>query len=222
MGQDLAQVLPDLFGTWYERSDEESLGPGHICWALVPFLLEGRPQFVHFDYDAANRGEPVQCSIGPQKQDTFNHRPVVPAPYTLEASEALVVLRAKRRPVILLSEPLQFVGRLRKDFPPSVVACPIYSFKDHHIPEFRSRVIALEYPSVFYVPDGRDFPEGFVRFDRVIMLPTGYLQKSGVRLASEALALLREHFWWFLTGIQGEELKALRSLIQESARPGGP
>jgi hypothetical protein len=172
---------------------------------------------LHFDYEAANRGESVQCVIGPQNSDTFNHRPVAMAPYTLESSEAFIVLRAKGRPVVVLSEPLQFSGWLRRDFPPSVLACPLYSFKDRHLPEFRNRVFAMEYPMAFYLPDSGDFPESFGRFDRLLVLPTGFLKPTAVRLTAFALKLLREHLWWFLTGqIGDQDVAALRSLVREA------
>ncbi len=130
-----------------------------------------------FDFDAANRGEPVQYKIAAVDDITFNHRPVF-GPRPLEHDEAFVVTRAKRRPVVILSSATvhpTIAGLPRQDFAEVYLVTPLYSFRDNHPLEFRLRIAAWEYSMWFHLPgsEGFEVREGSYASTAALSSPEG-------------------------------------------------
>jgi hypothetical protein len=63
----------DIIGQYYVRPAAPDLLPGRICDAVVYYLPPGTLEVLTFDFDAANRGQPVQYTVGPVRDDTFDH-----------------------------------------------------------------------------------------------------------------------------------------------------
>jgi hypothetical protein len=195
----------DIVGEYYAQpSFGSEFMPGRVCDATVYYLPAGNLRVLKFDIEAANRGERISYDIGSVEAATFRHKPVV-RPYPLEYNEAFVVAKAKRRPVVILSSPIvrpAVVGLPKQDFPDVYLVCPLYSFGDNHPLEFRLRLEAWEYSMLFHLPGSDEFGvcEGFLRFDRSIIIPQGQLRPRSVALTESALYALQHCFSWFLTG----------------------
>lgn len=215
---ELNRLLSQLIPRHYERASGEPLGARHICEAVVSYFPEGQPLVVHFDYDAANEGRNPEMRLGRPDASTFNHRPVNRAPYVLEWDEAFVVHRAKRRRVLVLTKENQAPGGLKKEFPPALLCCPMYRFKDTHPEDFRLRVKAMEYAELVYLPadEELDIREGFARLDRVLSIPKGHLKATGVRLTEDAWFWFQERVRWFLTGTLDETLAGIRAQLRQA------
>lgn len=214
----------DIIGAYYTKPAQGSgFEPGRICEAPV-FFLPPVLQTLKFDIDAANRGETVKFDIGPVNDKTFNHRPVTKP--RLDQHEAFVVVRAKRRPVVILSSPITFPGTPagihQKDFPEVFLVCPLFTFHDTHSQEFRLRIEAWEYNMLFYAPRNDEFlvEEGFLRFDLSQVVPKGQLRLRPVRLTDDAFLALRYCYSWFLTGTLDPTLAKYReTLLEALSRP---
>jgi hypothetical protein len=194
--------------------------PGQICDAIAFHLLP-KLEVLKFDYDAANRGEEILHEIGAPDAKSFDHPPVY-RPRKLDQREALAVVPAKRRPGIILSSPLPLPGKatvVAKDFPEAFLIAPLYSFQDTHSEEFRRRVQALEYSMLFYLPDDdtAEIHEGFLRFDRAVVVPKGLLRVTPYALTEDAHHVLKECFHWFLTGqLKDEQVADARKIYLEA------
>jgi hypothetical protein len=194
----------DVIGNYYTRPSDSDFVPGRICDAIVYYLPLGPLDVLRFDFDAANRGEPVRYTIGSVDERTFDHRPIV-RPRPLGYDEAFVVARAKRRPVVILSTPSvrpPITGLPKQDFAEVYLVAPLYSFRDSHPREFRLRIEAWEYCTWFHLPRSDEFElyEGFLRLDRCLVIPRGQLRPRPVALTTNALFALHHCLWWFLTG----------------------
>jgi len=211
----------DIIGDYYVRPAGPDFAPGSICDATVYYLPPGPLDVLKFDFDAANRGEPVQYKIAAVDDITFNHRPVF-GPRPLEHDEAFVVTRAKRRPVVILSSATvhpTIAGLPRQDFAEVyLVTPPLYSFRDNHPLEFRLRIAAWEYSMWFHLPgsEGFEVREGFLRLDRCLVIPRGQLRPRPVALTQNALFALHHSLWWFLTGELHATLADYRRYLLEA------
>ncbi len=195
----------DIIGPYYQKAPPgRHHAPGRLCDATVYYLPSGGLDALKFDIEAASRGEAVRFTIGAVEKDTFSHKPIL-LPRRLEHDEAFVVAVAKRRPVVVVSSTITapaVPGLPRQDFPDVFLVCPLYSFRDNHPPEFRLRVEAWEYNMLFHLPGSDDFElhEGFLRFDRCLVVPKGQLRLRNVALSDAALLALQNCISWFLTG----------------------
>jgi len=206
----------DAIGPYYIKPTSSQFVPGLICDA-VTYHLPPALDFLKFDVDAANRGDPITYSIGSQDNKTFDHTPVV-RPRPLRRREAFVVATAKRRPGVILSSTLvRPVGAPKQDFPDTFLIAPLFSFNDNHENEFRLRVEAWEYSHLFFTPDDVVFgiERGFLRFDRCQVIPAGLLRPRTVAMTNDAFLALRYYFEWFLTGKIDAAFATYRSSLLE-------
>jgi hypothetical protein len=206
----------DIIGLYYTKPPSSQFLPGlvsdSVTYHLPPVL-----DFLKFDVDAANRGDPIAYSIGSSDSKTFDHTPVV-RPRPLRRHEAFVVATAKRRPGVILSSPLvRPVGAPKQDFPDTYLIAPLFSFNDNHENEFRLRVEAWEYSHLFFMPEdpGLGIERGFLRFDRCQVIPAGLLRARTVAMTENAFLALRYYFEWFLTGKIDATFASYRSSLLE-------
>jgi len=69
----------------------------------------------------------------------------------LRADENYYILFGKRRPAVVLQTVSSIWGN--KLYPePYVLVAPAFTFKQRHDPEFRYRVVAMDFPHLFYLP----------------------------------------------------------------------
>ncbi len=209
----------DIIGPYYTKARTADHTPGCFCESTVYYLPPGPLNVLKFDIEAANRGESVTYKVVQADESAFAHNPVL-LPRPLEHDEAFGVVKMKRRSVVLMSPTIirpTVVGLPRQDYPSVYVACPLYRFHDTHVREYRLRVEAWEYPFLFHLPASEEFGiiEGFMRLDRVVMIPEGQLRLTGAALTDDALTALRHYFTWYLTGKMDAAFAEYRRLLLE-------
>jgi len=200
---------------WWGRAQDEQIRRGRLLWAFVPhvdqhphvLIPEGRSEPT--EHGSANyRFEPLRGSTLPAEAKL----PVAGLPGY--PGEVRLVLRAKRRPVLVLStggvdvpKALR-VGGARYQTNPTLIAAPYYGADQGGSsggwkPEFVTRIRRCEYPQYMWdsLPlSGRE--ESILRLDH--MQPIGRHGESyeltDFVLHEDALALVDEYLAWFLMG----------------------
>lgn len=191
---------------------------GQFFWAPALYLFgeHGRnPYVVRSAYNQSNRDYSYQVS---QMQSASEFRATQEPDHTLgtRSDERAVIIRAKRRPVILISASVVpwTDGRRRHD--DSFLVAPVYSFagdetKRAYNPTFIERVKGYFYWQLFYLPEnpGVRIREGFVRLDRIQAIHQSLLEHMPVRLSGDAQPLL--HNW--IRVYLGETLSEVDDLL---------
>ena len=164
--------MPDLVGQYYRSTSEAEasrLERGQLCWGpglYLPYRL-ATLHLTHYDPRDEQRNRYSLSENMPPNQ-LFNHTPI--HELRLESDEELLVIKAKRRLMAVISQSPQTWppggARLRER---GYVCLPLYSFHPNESPEFRSRIQALEYPWWVYLPAETTLRirEGFARLDRL-------------------------------------------------------
>jgi hypothetical protein len=181
-----------------------NLGPGQICHASVPFVLDVKPHRLRLDYhDYEKPGNSNYIlertcfeNFYPQDDSSLRH-------LGLESDEFLLAYGCKRRPVILLSD---FLSREDSDASLysgfSVVPCytihdPAGNYKQHVTFELVLQAQAYQLKNVFYLPESDEFglQTSFARLDRLQFVRSEHLFPNPVVLTDKALDLLRQWAW---------------------------
>ena len=125
------------------------------------------------------------------------------------SDERAVIVRAKNRPVILMSKPVvrqRDSGRRQDE---CFLVAPMYSFggdetKLAYSQAFVERVKGYVYWQLFYLPEGGGsrIREGFVRLDRIQVVHKDLLEHMPVMLSDDTQLLLRDWIRVYL----GEEV----------------
>lgn len=198
---------------WWVRTEDQQVRRGRLLWAFVPhvdqhpFVLisEGRSEAT--EHGSANyRFEPLRGSATPAGATL----PVAGLPHY--PGEVRVVLRAKKRPVLVLStggadvpKALR-IGSARYQTNPTILAAPYYGADQGGAtggwkPEFVARIRRCEYPQ--YMWDSLPIPgrnESILRLDH--MQPIGRHGESyevtEFALHEDALVLVDEYLQWLL------------------------
>jgi hypothetical protein len=200
---------------WWVRAQDQQVRRGRLLWAFVPhvdqhpFILVAEGRSEPTEHKSANyRFEPLQGSNLPAGA----RLPVAGLPHY--QGEVRLVLRAKRRPVLVLStggtevpRPLR-VGAARYQTNPTLIAAPYYGADQGGSsggwkPEFVERIRRCEYPQYMWdqLPlSGRD--ESILRLDH--LQPVGRhgssYELTDFQLHEEALGVIDEYLSWFLMG----------------------
>lgn len=157
--------------------------------------------------------------------DAFRRQKPLVAP-PLETDEEFLVLKAKRRPVILLCpspEELK-TGRVRygeKINRHLILVSPLYSLKDKNTeklkypPDFIEGVRLLKWPQFFFIPERKDqaIRESIVHLDSLMATPQNHLEPIPLKVAEEPLNLLLDQINFLLSGKGGNEYHILREQL---------
>jgi len=228
--------LSDLIPQYYvgvEGDYHQSFHPGQLYWAPT-FYLPAHPD-VLFEVDLDPTEARLKFEIRRVGERSFrgSHRPL--KSINLQATEELVAVKAKRRLVVLLSQPntvhddiRQHVGRDRRIHERSFLGLPLYG---RHRGEAErgfpnvvvDRIQALMYNQFFYFPASSTEPnpvvyEAIGRLDRVQAFHADTLAAGAVplRLHTDCWDVLREWVAGYLTGELSPYLVDLRQeLIRE-------
>jgi hypothetical protein len=183
-------------------ADSKLLRRGQLCWAPSQYLPSNITtlELIHYEPTDERRNR-YAVLPNPPENLLFNHTPVLEL--HLEHDEELIVVKAKRRKLIVMSQtPSLWVpggSRLREI---GLVCLPLYSFKPTDTVEFRNRIKALEYPWWIYVPSDSTYHvnEGFVRLDRLQVIEKSLIQPINVAITDDALFLVSEWLRYCLSG----------------------
>ena len=150
--------------------------------------------------------------VEPIRQNEFDSPRTLNPVLGIQSDERAVIVKAKRRPVILISR----VGTGRADSTRTQDECylvaPVYSFAGDetrlsYSQTFIERVKAYEYWHLFYLPEYAParIRESFVRLDRIQAIHKSLLEQMPVMLSDDVQNLLRSWIRVFL----GEEPDAV-------------
>ncbi len=159
--------LVEEFYRSVEPIEARQLNRGQICWG--PFLyMSSQIQSValsSYGPQDERRNRYTILHSEPDDPSLFDHTPV--HELRLQNDEELLVHKAKRRPLIVVSQKNHFWNMGGARIAERGIACiPMYSFQDTDSSEFRDRIKAQEYPWWIYLPGSHGFREGFARLDR--------------------------------------------------------
>jgi len=210
--------MDDLIETYYETSTtqrQNTYERGEIYWAPSLFLERDLrlvrpvdPDPWAGDIDGWEIRRATETDLDPPP---FDHLPLISP--RLQSHEEYLAIKAKKRPVILFSSGAEvWTYRSGRPREPVYVMLPMFSFYEDDPIEFRLGIQALDYRELFYLgaDDSLDMVEGFVRFDRMHVVPRGWLKRRLVRLTDDAMLLLDEWFKFYITGIAPDWLLQYR------------
>jgi hypothetical protein len=194
----------ELIQQYYDSCPSSDLRPGKIM--LGPILeFENRPWFASLDRVDPSHVRPATFTLttNPTSQ-VFNHQPIKEASLEVESTEALVVFKAKKRPVVLYSmAPETWNLRTGRQADRVYLCLPSYRLEDYY-PQHIAAVKCCKYVSLFYLPADSSFgrQEAMLRFDRAQMISESQLEpiSPSQRLGDDALTLLTAWFRYWTTG----------------------
>lgn len=202
----------EVLGPYYEKPSEgyrDRRQRGQIYEAVIPY--SGGKPLQQLKVVSAEVGSDPWCVVESSDLNKIRRGGAVPE-LGLRAREALLVREAKaRRAIILSTPPAEWSSATRRSEAAYLLA-PIYSFKADDEEEHRSRVKALAYNTLFWLPGDAEYrmQEGCVRLDRVQPVHASLLDAKPVRLSSRALDALTAWYGAYLTGMIPGRIRAFR------------
>ena len=192
---------------------------GQFFWAPSLFLLDNnRRQAVKSSY---SEGSGEQFRLDPVDLRTeFNQPGDIIHPLGIRTDERSLVIGAKRRPVIVLSQAAERWSDAQRRQDDCYLVAPVYTFSGDdtrvsYSPAFIDRVKGYVYWQFFYLPprgntggNGR-IRESFVRLDRIQVVHKDLLDHRPVRLSDQVMALLRE----WIRVYMGENLQDVNDIL---------
>ena len=187
---------------------------GQFCWAPSFYLLEQRyERLVRTNYDERSGATYHLDKIDWSKDFDTDSTPDIEL--GVRYKDKLLVVRAKYRPVIIISSPIsKFRNEDKRVTDECYLVAPVYSLggddeKTPYSPEFVDRLKAYAYPQFFYLPAGARLKEGFVRFDRIQVFRKDLLKQWPMLLKDGAGRILRD----WLQVYQGAELEEVDNTL---------
>jgi hypothetical protein len=223
-------VIAGFFGKddYYVRSSPTRCA-GRLAWA--PVLFQPVKGAVKVLCEAQN-GTWGLKNLDSNCFTSRSHRPLV-SPFRLELKEEALLVKAKKRPVVLLANPsfpellnLSAAGanaKLQPRLNVSWLAAPMHS--QHHGPDFQRLVESLYFPQFFPMLGNGACPEvaSFCRLDLLQVVHESLIEVSGYEMKNaEPWTMLREAAMSYLTGqLHGETYSYYRGeFVAELKRQG--
>ena len=217
--------LRDLFPNPYEK-----LGPnfkqlkvaGQICITPILYCYENTQIWRPCQTDAtgtqASRFEIVSAG-----HDAYDRALPLKSP-PLSIKEEFSVVRAKRRPVIIIrvakSGQGQITGIAGSASRPLPMVLPLYSVEDlvgrqKYPSDFLARVQQLEYPEYFFLPaDGAAIQkDSLLPLFRMAHAFDGHLEPCQWKLTDEVLRILVGQVGFWLAGVYGGDYATAREML---------
>ncbi len=195
------------------------LSRGQFVWAPGLYLPTSIKTLELIDYNPKDERQNRYAVLpNPPTNVLFNHTPV--QELNLEYNEELLVIKAKRRLFIVLSQMPDSIADMSRQHERGLICAPLYSFQPRNSQEFKDRVRTLEYPWWIYLPEDkpRKIDEGFIRLDRIQVIADCLMEPIQVCLTDEAMFLASEWLRYYLTGnIETVFLDDRQQLMQELA-----
>lgn len=222
---------------WFESDFYQTLGLnyrntfqfGQIFWTHAYYPHEHlevwRPIF-----DATEPTRTIATKFRPQPagHDAFNHSTPLSAP-KLESNEEFIVLRAKKRPVILIRPEMtvsiedssRFRNRLSRK---RCLVAQVFSIVDKYTgeakfsPAFIDRVRRLEFPQFMFLPKKSEVipVDSLLRLDECQSVFTPHLEPQQYALGENLKQLLRQQLQYLFTDVYVGEYAQLRELLLSS------
>jgi hypothetical protein len=223
---------------WFARDYYQSLPLGFRSPANFHF---GQVFWTHAYYPHENLqlwrpisepGEPTKTvasrfQLVAAPKDAFNRGLPLHAP-KLETNEEFVVIRAKRRPVILI-QPEASAGFDNRGYRGIIdrhkcLVAQVFGLTDaktgrvEFSPVFVERIRKMEYPQFFFLPKqvGIFQVDSFLRLDELQSVFTPHLDPCEFALGNESAEVLKNQFQYLWTGFGPSEYTELRELVLKS------
>lgn len=235
----MSDDLTDILGPAYASYPGESVKPGVICSAIIPYVMEKCYTIRPIDPDPSSSGHqryrlseknPAELATASQDEWRLPFKDL-----NLDTDEDLLIVKVKRRPVVVLSRAIVDEQKAEPSrFQDSFWCVPSYTLVDHFDhPQFElsfiEKVRALSYKCCFplpYDPHLHD-REAMLRLDRIQPIPRHLLKPTERRLSKEWTLYLQEWVRFYITGSLGDQdsdkdpnsvasaLKAAREALME-------
>jgi hypothetical protein len=189
------------------REYRSDFKPGQICYAPIPFVLDCKPRRLRIDYH--NPENPSNTSYVLEQTDLQSYNPNNDPSLRflgLLSDEFLLSVGYKKRPVVLISDPLTDPENTTANYSGYLVA-PCYSLCNSvgdYKPKITRKIIlqsqAYQISNIFYLPKSEEYSmqEAFVRLDRIQFVRMEQLSPIPTILTPKAIELLRQWAWKYL------------------------
>lgn len=197
---------------------------GQIFWTHIGYAREDLQLWRPTGLDPSQPTVP-SFRLESAGQDAFSRALPLHTP-RLETNEEFVAVRAKKRPVILVSPvpPDTGIPRLRRGGLIDRKLClvvPVYSLMDRHEnrlkypQEFIERIRLLEYPQFLFLPEAPGFPRvhSFARISELQAVYQPHLEPVNLRLSETVRQILEGQIAHIITGAYGGEYETYRELL---------
>jgi hypothetical protein len=201
---------------WWIKDTSNELHRGRLLWAFIPFIDQipytitpkGRTQA-----DIHDRAEMIIEPLKIKQTRTQANLPVAGMP--IYQGEVRIILRAKKRPVLILSEggdPIPkslTVGRPKSQTTPTILIAPFVGVDQDgtragYPPDFVEHVRCCEYPQFIYekLPIS-SVNESFLRLDQIqsIGKDLDSFELTAYCLSNDAMDIIDEWIIWIFTGM---------------------
>lgn len=219
---------------WFDNEFYEKLGLnyrntfcfGQIFWTHAYYPHEN----IQFFRPKIDGSEPTRTiasnfELKTAGQDAFNHNFPLSSP-KLEINEEFLVVRAKRRPVILLRPEIPISESINKGFRGKVfrkrcLVAQMFSIEDRESgqtkfnPNFIDRVRSLEFPQLMFLPKKSEVipVDSLLRLDECQSVFTPHLQPEQYTLSQHVQTLLRQQLQYLFTETVHKEYDELRECL---------
>jgi hypothetical protein len=221
---------------WFEKDFYKELPLGYHTQANFSF---GQFFWTHAYYPHENLelwrpvtdpNEPTKTiastfRIAPAGKDAFNRTLPLHVP-KLETNEEFLVIRAKRRPVLLIQPEAPLLGVDNRGYRGKVqrrrcLVAQIFGLADTQTgaPEFSSTIIdrvrKMEFPQLFFLPKhaGLLDVDSMLRLDELQSVFAPHLEPRQVALGDATGAILKAQWQFLVAGIGPSEYTELRELL---------
>jgi len=216
----------ELLSDFYEKIGpgfRQSRIGGQICYTQVTYSFEHKEIWRPVGYDGTQTSV-TEFHVSTAAGDAYNRRQPLATP-KLETNEEFPVVRAKRRPVIVIKTapdppPVKALpGGSRLNWPLAIVA-PCYSVvgpmrRAKYPTEFIERVRRLEFPEVFFLPEeaGALDQDSLLPLYRLTNAYQSHLEPSEWKLKEPVLRVLQGQVRFYLTGEYAGDYRSAREML---------
>lgn len=178
--------------------------------------------------DEPTKSYASKFQIEPAGKDAFNRSLPLQAP-KLEIHEEFLVIRAKKRPVLLLqpefpipeTQSREYRGKVHR---PRCTVAQVFGLADPRTqkaefnPTFVDRVRKMEFPQLMFLPKkaGLFTVDSLLRLDELQSVFTPHLEPFKFSLGDEVIATLREQLQFLLVGKGPSQYTQLREELLKS------
>jgi hypothetical protein len=222
--QALNSLLDELIPDFYAKmalSFRSMLEPGQICETPVLYSYENAEVWRPSHYDSSQT-QAIDFRPIPKPGDAYKKATVIQSP-RLDAYEEFPVVRAKRRPVLLLAVDPPLIGahpdKMKLDKHLCLVA-PCYSVVDPMgdaklQTEILDRIRRLEFPQLLFLPQAAAMSnDSLLRLDSIHNCYRSHLEPTEWKLSSDIWRIVLGQLDFIFSGIYAGEFKAARDVLQ--------
>lgn len=223
-GEEFFDEIIDDFYVEIGFGFRSSFRRGQIFWTHVYYGSENLEFWRPKDFDET-KTYASEFTISSSKKDTFNRSTPLYTP-RLEIDEEFVVIRAKRRPVVLITPTPEEIdtrsvrgrGKINLNL---CVAAPIYSVIDKeglakYTEQFVDRVRKLEFPHLFFIPEnpGKGIRHSICRLDCLQVCFSNQMDAVDSCFSDDVLRVFLGQVNSYLTGIYEGDYQTYRECLQ--------